>query len=353
MSFTVPTLQQSIERRQADLALRAGKETFPVNDQAVLARTFAGMENGLYGHQAFIASQIVPDKAEDEYLIRFANWWGVPRKPAATASGSVRLTGNAGAVIDDTALLQRQDGVRFRVTKSASLVDGTALVSLEAETPGKVGNTPAGVKLAAVSAVEGVRGDAVVEVEIAGGADEETIDALRARLRARVQKPPMGGAAYDWHAWVLEVPGVTRAWVYPRRMGLGTVSVTFVMDDIDGGPIPPPEIVAAMEAYLNAPVRKPVACELFVFAPVPEPLTFVIANLSPDTPAVRAAVEAELRDLLTREAEPGGYLFLSHIREAISRAPGETDHYLVFPDDDVAPEFGRLPVFGGIEWVRR
>ncbi len=351
MTFKVPTLQESIERRAADLALRAGKEAYPVNDQAVLARVMAGQENGLYGYQSYIAQQIVPDQADDEHLVRFAAWWGVPRKGDAFAVGRVRLTGNADAPIGSGALLQRSDGVRFIVTETAKLTNEGALVSVRAEAPGSAGNTPVGVKLSAVSAVPGVRGECVVEVALAGGADVESIDALRARLRARVQRPPMGGAQHDYVAWMLAVPGVTRAWVYPRRMGLGTVSVTFVMDDVDGGPLPPPEKVEEMRAWLEAPARKPVGCELYVIAPIPEPIVFKIAGLRPDTPAVRAAVEAELRDLLRREAEPGGYLALSHIREAISRAQGEIDHRLIFPDDDVASGFGKLPVFGGIEWV--
>ena len=65
---------------------------------------------------------------------------------------------------------------------------------------------------------------------LAAGSDAETDESLRARVLRRIQKPPQGGAGYDYVAWALEVPGVTRAWVYPAEMGLGTVTVRFVRD---------------------------------------------------------------------------------------------------------------------------
>ncbi|MDX9862130.1 MAG: hypothetical protein RBS99_14555, partial [Rhodospirillales bacterium] len=62
------------------------------------------------------------------------------------------------------------------------------------------------------------------------------------------------------------------------------------------------------------------------------------------------AIEAEIRDLLRREAEPGGTILLSHIREAISIAAGEYDHALAAPAADLAHDTGEIAVFGGITW---
>ena len=74
-----------------------------------------------------------------------------------------------------------------------------------------------------------------------GGTDEETDEELRARVLRRIRQPPMGGDAYDYVAWALAVPGVTRAWCSPLEMGIGTVTVRFMMDDLradnDGFPI--------------------------------------------------------------------------------------------------------------------
>ena len=45
--------------------------------------------------------------------------------------------------------------------------------------------------------------------------------------------------------------------------------------------------------------------EVFIVPPIAHPLDMVV-QLAPDTPEVRAAVEAEVRDLLMRDSEPGG-----------------------------------------------
>jgi uncharacterized phage protein gp47/JayE len=76
-------------------------------------------------------------------------------------------------------------------------------------------------------------------------------------------------------------------------------------------------------------------------------------QLSPNTASVQAAVQAELEDLFRREAgvEDGagsGTVLLSHIREAISRAEGETDHVLVSPAADVTLSAGEIATVGNL-----
>jgi uncharacterized phage protein gp47/JayE len=80
------------------------------------------------------------------------------------------------------------------------------------------------------------------------------------------------------------------------------------------------------------------------------PLNFSI-QLTPNSASVKAAVEAELRDLLLRESAPGVTLLISHIREAISTAAGETDSVLVSPTTNQVYSTGQMPVFGSITWA--
>lgn len=130
-------------------------------------------------------------------------------------------------------------------------------------------------------------------------------------------------------AWALEVPGVTRAWVKPEWLGIGTIGLTFVCDDQVGGIIPNPDKVAEVQAYIDA--RRPVEAETIVFGPTPKPMNPVIPGLNPATDTVKAAVVAELADLLRNEATPGATILVSHISEAISQANGEVDHTLTTP----------------------
>lgn len=103
-----------------------------------------------------------------------------------------------------------------------------------------------------------------------------------------------------------------------------------------------------MQAYIE-PLR-PVTAQLTVFAPIAAPLPLVI-RVSPSTPEVRASIEAEYADLLGREAQPGGTILISHIREAISLAAGEFDHELISPLGNAVASPGSLFVPGAIAWV--
>src|SRR6218665_2222124 len=134
---------------------------------------------------------------------------------------------------------------------------------------------------------------------------------------------PMGGTEEDYKSWALEVPGVTRVWVYAHEMGTGTVTLRFVRD-ADVSIIPGEGEVATVKHYVDA--RRPIGVKgFYVVAPTPKPVNFDI-RVTPATDAVKAAVEASLRDLIGREAVPGQLLLISHIREAISTATGEADH---------------------------
>jgi uncharacterized phage protein gp47/JayE len=119
------------------------------------------------------------------------------------------------------------------------------------------------------------------------------------------------------------------------------------MRDDDAPPVPSPAQLAEVQAYIE-PLR-PVTAELHVLPPVQIAVTYQL-SLKPDTSAVRAAVEAQLRDLHNREAGLGDTLLISHIREAISSATGESDHVLGSPVADVKADINQLLTFGGCVW---
>src|SRR6478736_4591283 len=93
---------------------------------------------------------------------------------------------------------------------------------------------------------------ATLHGDMTGGADTETDDQLRARVLFRIQQPPMGGDANDYVAWALAVPGVTRAWCSPLEMGMGTVTVRFMMDELraSNGGFPLGEDIETVSDYL-------------------------------------------------------------------------------------------------------
>lgn len=356
MPFTRPTLTELIDRVWTDISSRipgGTNSTFLRRSLAgILARAEAGAVHSLYGYLDFIARQVFPDTAEAEYLDRWAVIWLTGgRKPATFAGGALTLqvTGPAGVPLPAGTEYRRADGAVFETTEELVLSGPTGLVGLKAQAAGAAGNTPAGNVLSLLQPVAGFTSSAtVVSPGVQGGVDQETDQALQARIIRRIQFPPQGGSADDYVTWALEVPGVTRAWVYPGQMGLGTVTVLVGNDDASAGFIPDPAVVAAAQAYIDQ--RRPVTAEVFVLAPtsVAVPVT---AAISPDNSSTRAAAEAELQDLFLRDAAPGGTIYISKIREAVSIAAGVSNSRIDSPTADFVATTGQLPRLGAITWV--
>nr|BDD45839.1 tail protein [Gammaproteobacteria bacterium] len=352
MPYIRPSLQDLIDRANADIESRlpGSQPRLRRSVLGVIGRVLAGAHHGLYGFINFLANQVLPDTAETEWLERHASIWGLSRKAASKAGGNVGLTGTNGSVVPSGTELQTADGVQYVSTAEATIAAGVASVAIEATAGGVDGNQAASVTLSFVSPVAGVDATATVDGgALTGGADAETDDDLRARVISRIQQPPHGGADFDYTTWALEVAGVTRAWVYPQELGIGTVTVRFMMDDTYADGIPLAADVTDVQNYIDA--LRPVTADLTVVAPTSVPLNFTISGLSPSTTAIKAAIEDELKDLITREAEPGGTILISHIREAISIAAGEVDHVLDSPVADVTHTTGQIATFGAITWV--
>lgn len=347
MPFSRPSLQQLIDRTRNDLLARlAADDVLRRADAEVYARVVAAASHALHGFVGYVARQVIIDTADADHLERWASIWGVARKVAAAASGTATFTTAAGAVIPAGAVLLAFDGVEYETTGEGTAAGASLALPIVARSAGAAGNRTAGQSLALVSPISGVQLAAVASA-LSGGADVEADDALRARLLARIQQPPHGGAAHDYVAWALEVAGVTRAWVYPGELGEGTVTVRFMRDD-DADPIPDAAEVATVQAHIDT--LRPVTAQLTVVAPIAAPLAFQI-QLTPNSASVQEAVIEELRDLIRREAEPGGTLYLSRISEAISVAAGESRHVLVSPAADVTAGAGEITTLGAITWL--
>lgn len=350
MPYSRPELIELRDTAYADIERIPGADArLAFGNLNVLAHILAGATDGLYGYVEWLSRQLLPDTAEDEYLDRHASiWLEDGRKSAKASSGAVIIEGAVGVAVPAGTQFVRGDGVQFASTSEVMLVASTATVQVKAMTSGVVTNTAAGAKLTLVSPIAGLSSQAIVDpAGLVDGSDTEKNAQLRDRVLQRIQEPPQGGSSSDYEKWAKEVPGVTRAWVSPLEMGAGTVTLRFVRDG-DASPIPDPAEIAVVQAYIDA--RRPVTAEVYVVAPVAKPVLYQI-QLTPGTASVKAAVEAELRDLILREAAPGKTLLISHNREAISIATGEEDHVLVQPAANVVHAVGEMATFGGITWI--
>ncbi len=354
MPFNRPTLVEIIERQITDVDSRLAGVSAQLRRSLVhaLVRAEAGVAHGLHGHLAWLSDQIIPDTAETDMLDRHGSWWGVNRLAAVAATGSVSFTGTDGAVILAGTVIQRQDATQYSTDAEGTIVAGTVDVAVTALVAGSNGNASAGSTLELVSAIAGVDSALTVDVDgLVNGADIETDDGLRARLRTRVQQPPHGGASHDYEQWAKQIAGVTRVWSFPLWLGPGTVGVFFVRDD-DATAIPDAAEVAEVQAHIDS--VRPVTATVTVIAPIAAPQDLTI-QLSPNTAELQAAITAELAYFFdtASQVEDGngsGTLLTSQIIEPIRVAAGDADVIVVTPAADITLTTGQLATLGTITY---
>lgn len=344
MAFGRPSLKEIVDRVKTDITSRLGLGA-PLRRSFInaIAYAVAGVAHLLYGFIDWVFRQIFPDLADAEYMLKHADFYGIYPKDSSFAERDIKFTGSNGSVIPQNTILNRADGVQFKTKNEATIVSGEVTTRVIALIQGSVGNTPSGAKLSLLTPLSGINGQVeVLASNILNGEDVESNEAVLQRMLDKVRKPPHGGSENDYKQWTLEVAGVTRAFVYPARMGLGTVGVSFLLDN-EVDLIPGPSKVAEVQAYLDE--RRPVTAEIFVFAPESEAVNFSI-NLSPNTLAVRTEIENEIKDLFKRETAPDKMMPISKIQEAISIAAGEDDHVLVTPSANITPAVGKILIPG-------
>jgi uncharacterized phage protein gp47/JayE len=230
IGFLRPRLSELVSAAQADIdgGLPGADSRLRRSALSVLAHMAAGLAHGLHGALAYVARQVIVDRADTAHLDRWGASYGLARTPGARASGIVTLTGTSGYVVPaGTVFTRPDDKAEFSTLASATLVDGTATVAVQAKLAGIAGNAAAGTILSATQGLPSAAGSIVVGAGgLAGGADRERDEPYRARLLDRLRRPPHGGSANDYVQWALELPGVTRAWVAPLEAGPGTVTAT-------------------------------------------------------------------------------------------------------------------------------
>lgn len=351
MSWSTPTLKdvRGLVRDNIRASLPGADASVPNSVLRVLSDAQGGLCHLTLQYIDWLSLQLLPDTAETEWLDRHGAIWlknsdgTVGRKPATFAAGAVTFTGTSGIVVPANTRLT--GSIEYETTEEIVIGTGPTEAPVRALDPGTVGNLLAAQTLELVAAIPGADSSTTV-VEMTGGVDVESDDSLRARILQRIRNPPMGGAKYDYVAWALSVPGVTRAWAAPEQ-GIGTMTVRILMDDLrsedDGWPTP--DDVITVSDYIDA--KRPVTVkDCYVVAPIKEFIDVTIQNLVPDTTAAEAAVESSLRSMLFQNAAPGQTIYSAWISYAIMNAPGVKSFNLITTEDIVMPSLGHMAVMG-------
>jgi uncharacterized phage protein gp47/JayE len=197
-------------------------------------------------------------------------------------------------------------------------------VTVEAVTPAAAGNADAGVQMTLGTAIAGVTSSGAASGPLAGGADIELDDDLRSRMLQAYASPPQGGSLTDYVNWALAVPGVTRAWVTPNGMGVGSV-VVFVMEDeaeaANGGFPQGTNGVSSSETRVTNSTAtgdllvvanyiftlRPVTALVWACKPQQNTVNFTISGLTASpSAALQSAIAAAISGVFLAAGSPGG-----------------------------------------------
>lgn len=300
------------------------------SDHFVRASAVAAAVESLHQHIWWLARQHFPDTADPDYLERQASLYGLVRKPAATAAGTVTLTGTATTPVSAGLLLQAANGQQYEVTENAAIGGGgTVNVAAWALLAGPDANLTPAEALTIVVPVAGIASAAVITMDGGDVAEDDT--SLRARLLERMRNAPAGGNAADYVRWATEVPGVDRAWCFGARRGLGTVDVAIMAPD----GLPSAGLITAVEDYIEE--RRPVTNDVLVLQPdlvaVNVTATVVLSGVS--LGVAQASAAAAIAAYMAQLA-PGDTVYRSRLSAAIQDVPGVVAVDLTAPATDVA-----------------
>jgi uncharacterized phage protein gp47/JayE len=292
--ITVPTVVDLRDQIIADIEGVIGQST-PVLPKAfirVLATALAGVLAQLYRFARWVYGQIFPATADDEALLRIGAQYGMGKRPSVAAILDIQIVGDDGTNVPASSIWMGNNGLTYSQTALAVIVGGLATARLTCLSGGVAGSLGVGNTLSLATAVSGVVGGSVTAI-VTEGEDEETPEQFRARILQRMAGAPQGGAAPDYIAWAMQVPGIIKAFAF--NSGAGAVNVYPLVATTGPARIPSASKLAEAQAYISNPARRPLCSTPTVAAMVEKVISITITGLSPADATTKAAITSALQ----------------------------------------------------------
>lgn len=232
MAYRVPTLDEMMQ-----FMVALARSLFPGRNVGSrfsfywkLLKIIAGAATDVHAHVDAAGKDVMPDTATGAMQDRWLKIVGTKRKGATPArkSKALRLTGTTGSPFSVGAiLLHRPTGQTFQLNQSGTIpVAGFIDVDVLAVSVGSATRLNAGETLEFAPKLTGIATNAELQINIdEDGTDVELEGAATVRLLSILGKPSSGGNQADYVAWALEQNGVSTAYCYPNRAGVGSVDV--------------------------------------------------------------------------------------------------------------------------------
>lgn len=218
-----------------------------------------------YGFVLFLDQNHYVDTAEGEYLDKKAADYGLVRKKATKARGTVKVSGAAGVNIPKGTIFL-SDTLSFVSLSEATIPETEVTIEVEAVEAGALGNLPIGSIIRTEETIPGINGVSN-QSAFTGGSDIETDELFRGRLLFKIQNPATSGNVNHYKIWASEVDGVGKVRVFPLHAGPGTVKVS-VLDN--NSAIATPELLQKVKNHIDPDVsgdgfgRAPIGAKLTV-----------------------------------------------------------------------------------------
>lgn len=341
-----------IDPIKLSLAVRSSRGVF-----AQITRATALELREVHDHVAWGARQVFPDICDDDIVPEHGSIWGVERRAAISATGSVLVTGTPATALAAGVQLSSANGVSF-VTTSAAIIGPSGVISIPASctTGGDAGNLATGVQLSDISGIPAIT-SVVVDSAFVGGVDQQSIEDWRHEILNRIRRPPHGGAAFDYPAWVAEVSNPAAVAVISPWVGNGSIALVIALKDGSGVRAPSPAELVSIGSHIDT--VRPVTARTIPVAATIRTLTASV-RVRPNTVAVQASVTAAWQrfvasigdeDDTSNQSPIGAVIEISRLSEALSAANGEYAHDLIAPAATFTLGQLEYPVAGALTFV--
>ena len=283
--------------------------------------------------------------AVGEYLDRKVAEQGITRKQATFSKGTVRISGDVGAVIPKGAKIAAGD-ILFAVDKDTVISDrGYDDVTATCVIEGKVGNVSVGqinrfpVTLPKLTDVTNI-------TAFTGGYDEETDSELLQRYLEKVSRPNISGNKYHYIEWAKKITGVGEVSVIPLWNGAGTVKV--VITDTNNQPANA-ELILAVQTHIDE--NKPIGAKVTVISATQLTINISVKLSFDGTTGIEDKISEVLTEYLTGEALNKSYISYAKIGGCILAVDGVDDYANLKVNGgtaNISISAGSVPVLGSV-----
>ena len=226
------TYNEIYERMKQKYTDESNSEVDETSDIAIRLKVLAGEIYNSKVNFEWLKQQMFVSTASGEYLDYIASQRGLERKKATKAQGSIKfsipepLEHTIIIPIGTVVATDDAEPLRFCTTEDEEITAGNTLVHIyaEAEKAGSIGNIDVDKAVVPVSVPAEI--EAVTNtVVFTDGADEESDNALRERIRKTFTSQSNGTNSAFYEQLAYSVEGVEKVGVIPKLRGVGTVDV--------------------------------------------------------------------------------------------------------------------------------